>query len=531
MIWAILKKDWTLLWPLAVLVSLIQIAFEWAAYKFGFFGASPLAFELLRLLTPAWLVGVTALAVAVVHEDTIPGVDQDWLVRPVVRGELLLAKLLFLAVTVCLPMLIVNLIDELVLGFPLLPSLGDALYKEAYAFICLLVPAMAVASATRNMRDLVVLVAGLVVLYAATLWIAAMLFGVDYCPTCDTSVSWLQHLMQHAGLLVGSAVVLALQYYWRQTQVSRWILAAGVMLLVLVQLPWNTAFTIQSWMGVPIGSAATTIHVVADATEVTEGGGKHGRPGSARLATRALLQGDVDTAIENLESLRRAHQPPVILSVPLRITGVTHDEFLVVDHAEFSLVDAHGTVLYRGTGGTRKSVPLTPDAERPDVALQKFEVPAAVYSRIGSRAVSLVVKYSLTIRAVVAQHKISAAEGELRSPEIGVCQSGADPSAASIRCKQIGHAPNCYAATLYGPDGRHNPQVRSCGSDYRPFIPTITNVVNFTGIDLPIRDSYGVAHYEVDGSELPESYVILKVYETGEHFRRTVVSRLQNPLH
>jgi hypothetical protein len=73
--------------------------------------------------------------------------------------------------------------------------------------------------------------------------------------------------------------------------------------------------------------------------------------------------------------------------------------------------------------------------------------------------------------------------------------------------------------------------VRSCGSDYRPFIPTITNVVNFTGIDLPIRDSYGVAHYEVDGSELPESYVILKVYETGEHFRRTVVSRLQNPLH
>ena len=73
MIWSIFKKDWTLLWPLAVLVTLIQIAFEWAVYKFGFFGAAPLARELLRLLTPAWYIGVVALAVAVVHEDTIPG--------------------------------------------------------------------------------------------------------------------------------------------------------------------------------------------------------------------------------------------------------------------------------------------------------------------------------------------------------------------------------------------------------------------------------------------------------------------------
>jgi hypothetical protein len=300
---------------------------------------------------------------------------------------------------------------------------------------------------------------------------------------------------------------------------------------VLVQLPWNTAFTVQSWMGVPIGSAAATIQVVADAAEITEGsGGGHGRRSSAGLATRALLQGDVDTAIESLE-LRRVHRPPVVLSVPLRITGATHDEFLVVDHADFSLVDAHGTVLYRGTGKTRHSVALIPDADRPDVALQRFEVPQEVYRRIGSRAVSLVADYSLTIRAVVAQHRIPAIAGEIRSPEIGVCQSGADPTAAYIRCKQIGHAPNCYAATLYGPDGRHNPQVQSCGSDYRPFIPAITNILSFNGIDLPIRDNYGVAHYDVDGSDLSDSYVILKVYETGEHFRRTVVSRLQSTVH
>jgi hypothetical protein len=530
MIWPIFRKDWTLLWPLAVLVTIIQIAFEWAIYKFGFFGAAPLARELLRLLMPAWFIGVIALSIAVVHEDTVPGVDQDWLIRPLARTDLLLAKLLFVLVTVCLPMLVLNLIDELALGFPLWPSLGVALYKEAYLFICLLIPVMAVACATRNMIDLVVLVAALVVLYAASLWLSATLFDVDRCPTCDTSISWLQHVLQHAGLFVGSAVVLALQYYRRRTQASRLILAAGVVSLVIVQLPWSAAFAIQSWMGTPLGSPPAAIRITADPAEVTDGTGTGSRrQDTARRATQALLQGDVDTAVLSLKSVGRAHDVPVMLNVPLRITGLQQDEFLVVDRAELALLDAHGEVLYRGMGTERKSVPLLPDPTQPQVVRQKFAIPGALYRRIRQRAVGLAIDYSLTLRTLVAEHKIRATEGEVWSPLAGMCQTGTEASAASIRCKQIGRAPNCYAATLYGPDGRHNPQVYSCGSDYRPFIPATMHIISFLGMDLPIRDAYGVAHYEVDGSDLPHSYITLKIYETGEHFRRTVAARVQPP--
>ncbi|MBV8804953.1 MAG: hypothetical protein JO042_07895, partial [Sinobacteraceae bacterium] len=338
MIRAILKKDWALLWPLAVLVILIQLVLEWALYKSEFFGASPVAHELLRLMTPAWFIGLIAIAVAVVHEDTIPGVDQDWLVRPLQRRDLLLAKMLFVLGTVCLPMLVFNVAHVLVLGFPLVSSVADAFYKEIYLFICLLVPAMAVASATRNMRELVVLVVGLVVLYAASLWVGAMLFGEDRCPTCDTSVSWLQHLLQHVGLLVGSAVVLALQYYRRRTRISRMILAAGVVLLVIVQLPWDTAFAIQTRLGLTIGSPPAAIHIVAEPAEVIEQSGTgRGRQDNARRATQALLKGDVDAAVQDLQRLRHPSPAPVTLSVPLRITGLTHDDLLVVDHAEFAL--------------------------------------------------------------------------------------------------------------------------------------------------------------------------------------------------
>jgi len=530
MIWRIFRKDWTLLWPLAVLFTLIQIAAEWAIYKFGSFGGSPLARELLRLLIPAWFIGVVALPIAVVHEDPVPGVDQDWLVRPLARTDLVLAKMLFVLITVCLPMLVVNLSAELVSGFPALQSLGYALYKEAYLFVCLLFPVMALAAVTRNMVDLVALVAALVVLYAVSLWVSAALFGVERCPTCDSSISWLQHLLQHASLLVGSAVVLALQYYRRATRVSRLFLAVGVVLLVSVQLPWNTAFAIQSWMAVRRGSSPAAVRIAADTTEVADeaGTGRRGQD-AAHAATQALLQGKVDAAVQSLKSVGRMPDVPVLFNVPLRITGLANDEFLVVDRAEFALVDAHGEALYRGIGTERNTVPLITDPAQPGLVRQQFEVPGALYKRIRSRAAGLVVDYSLTVKVAIAEHRIGAAGGQVRASEVGVCQTSGDPSTVFIRCRQVGHLPDCYAATLYGPDGRHNPQVYACDPDYRPFLPSATNIISLAKIDLPIRDNYGVAHYDVDGSDLPHSYVTLKVYETGQHFRRTVVSRIQTP--
>jgi hypothetical protein len=367
-------------------------------------------------------------------------------------------------------------------------------------------------------------------LYVVSVWLTASLFGLDRCPTCETSLAWLQSLLQHFGLLIGSAAVLALQYYRRRTPASRRLLAMGVVLLVVVQLPWGVAFTIQSWFGAPIGSAPTAIQITVQPAQVTIGGAS-GRSGqdSAKRATQALVHGDVDTAVQIQKSIGRPPEAPVLLSVQLQIAGLSHDEFLAADRAEFAVLDAGGATLYRGTAAQRKSVPLLGNAADPGLVQQKFELPDAVYKRIRARAVSLVIDYSLTVRAVVAEHKMQASGGVLRSPEIGVCRSDADSNAASLRCRQIGHAPNCYAATLYGPDGRHNPQVLYCASDYRPFIPAPTQIVSLTGVDMPIRDAYRVAHYDVDGSQIQDSYFFFKVYEMGEHFRRRVVARLQIP--
>jgi hypothetical protein len=528
MIWPVFRKDWILLWPFVALLTLIEAVLEWSYYRFGFFGSSTLARELLGVLQPAWLIGTLALSVAVVQEDTIPGVDQDWLIRPIARTDLLLAKMMFVLAAICLPMATINLADELAYGFPFGPSLVGAVYNALYVFVCLWVPAMALASAARNMTDVLLLLSGLVVLYAVLLSVAALLFGTDRCPTCDTSVAWLQHQLQHGGVLIGSLVVLALQYYRRNTRLSRIVLAVGVVGLVSVQLTWNTAFAIQTWLSAPIGTPPAAIRIEADPIRPSglESGRRAAR-GGARQATRALLHGDVDSAVLNFAT--GSQRPPVVLAVPLRVSGLANDEFLVVDHAVYALLDADGRVLYSDASPERHSLPLIPAPGKPDLLAETFEVPAPAYARLAGRAAGVRVQLWLTVRAMVSEHRIRAVNGEVDSPEIGHCRSRSDRLASTVRCRHIGRVPNCLSAILYGPDGTRNPPVYACNSDYRPFIPPVTNIVQMSGIDLPISDPYAVAHYEVDSSNVADAEIAFKVYQFGAHFTRTVLAPLEPP--
>ena len=109
MIRHILAKDWRLLWPMVAFVTLIQICLGWVQYAWGYFGGVAAATHVLHPLTIAWFASITALSVAVVQQDAIPALDQDWLIRPLKRRDLLVAKLLFVALAVSVPMCAVDL--------------------------------------------------------------------------------------------------------------------------------------------------------------------------------------------------------------------------------------------------------------------------------------------------------------------------------------------------------------------------------------------------------------------------------------
>jgi hypothetical protein len=93
----------------------------------------------------------------------------------------------------------------------------------------------------------------------------------------------------------------------------------------------------------------------------------------------------------------------------------------------------------------------------------------------------------------------------------------------AVRCSKMGWSQFCFSATLFRPDGRHNPEIVRCIPDYRPYLPPLTNILNFLGFELPVRDPYGLAHYPVDPTELASSYILVKLYGERDHFKRTLV--------
>jgi hypothetical protein len=511
----IIRKDWKLLWPMVALVTAIQLGFEWSVFRSGLFGDDAAAAALLRPLTLAWFIGIGALAAAVVYQDPVPGVDQDWLIRPLSRTQLLLAKLTFLVLSVSLPMVILNLAHAMAMGFPLLASLDTILAKDLFVFACFIVPVTALAAATRNMTELIVAGAALVVVFALSLSASSFLLGAEWCPTCNTGMSWLQHLMQHAGVTCGAAAMLALQYFGRRTQVSRTLAVAGTIALVFVQIPWNIAFSLQQSLSNRNGAADATSFEVGQGTGAAVAAAV---PGDRRT-TQLLLHGRVDQAVESLKRRARADDSPVVVELPARLAGVPQDELLLVDRFDVRLFDRTGRVLYRGSNAGAAAEVMRP--EQPII-----DIPGRVYRKSAAAASRLQVDYWLTLMNGPAEHKLAALDGELRSADIGSCATLLDRNEVMLRCKTIGHAPYCYSATLYAPDGRHDPEVLKCVPDYRRFVPEFLNVLGFYGADLPLRDRYGMVHYALDESELANAYVLLKIYREGAHFKRSLdVSR------
>jgi hypothetical protein len=526
MIGSIMKKDWSLLWPMVAIVTIIQMALAWLAYNSGMFGSDLAPRELRQPLTLAWFIGIGALAAAVVHQDPVPGVDQDWLIRPLPRTELLLAKLLFAIIVICAPMLALDGAQVLAAGFSLPAALPVLVYKEVYLLICFVIPLMALAAITATMAELLLLGATLIAIFATALSVNAWLLGSEHCPTCDTGVSWIQHLVQHLGTLFGAGVILVAQYYRRRTGASRALAGIGTLALVFGQLPWSVAFGIQHWLS-PVPNAAQAIRIVYDAPrlsplqqeDVTGAAGLHYTPAASR--------NKFDAAVDYLQPHRSARTASVLILLPVQIDGLLPDELLLVDRSDVSLIGESGLPLYhgfnRGMLDPPSPVHAAATAQRGAPLLQAVELPSDVYRNFSGAKLRLRLDYSITLLKVASRHVIPARDGVLRGDDLGDCAARPeeDGSMIHVRCQKVGWTPFCLGVNLQGAADQENPAILQCDPDYRPYLPT-TEPVNRFGVDIPLKDPTGLTHYPLEAAQLSTLHLLITVYAVQEHASRAV---------
>src|ERR1700693_1045854 len=145
----ILKKDWNLLWPLVAALAVLQGLLAFARFTAGRLldGLPTVPGSLLELLAAAT---VTTL---VVHQDPIPGIRQDWLLRPIARRDLFLAKLLFVVVLVQGPWFVTDILQGLANGFSFGQFAAAATACAMAALLTLSLPVLAFATLTADLTE------------------------------------------------------------------------------------------------------------------------------------------------------------------------------------------------------------------------------------------------------------------------------------------------------------------------------------------------------------------------------------------
>jgi hypothetical protein len=521
----IIRKDWKLLWPLVLLVALLQFLLGWLSFRWGFFGEDLAARALYPALGGAWYVGIVALIVAVVHQDAVPGISQDWLIRPLARRDLLCAKLLFIIATISVPMLIMDLVDANAAGFSLTESLGHTAFKEIYVLVTLLVPLLALASVTENWPQVLAGSVILLVLYSFCLIGASLAFGPGRCPTCGTGMKWIQSIIDHFAVLIGAVAILRLQYFRRRTLLSRGIIVVGVVLFALVQLPWAPAFAIEQRLS-PDAPDAVSVDTSFDAAAnaATMGPERSVPTAGAGRVARQLLNGNTDAAATYLN--RRAHpeNQPLAFELPLRITGVPKDAILIVDRSEVQLRSEDDRVLYDGVNPTDTAGLTIGSGDAP--SHQTIELPAGLYRTWAQRPVHLQIRYWFTLFRKAQTYTMAATSGELTAGELGRCQSQlkGDLSEINLRCRQQGLGPTCYTVTLEAPDGKRDPGNPDCSPNYRPFTALWSAPMTFYGIDLQVHDPTGFVQYPIAPSLFADSRLLVTTYHARGHFVNTATT-------
>ena len=516
MIQHIFKKDWKLFRFHALLLALFQLAnvvvllFDPLSLESG----NGLAGMLHIVLPLTALAGGVALLVALCHEEAIPGVRQDWLVRPISRRDLVVSKVLSALIMVHLPMLAVDVLYGLGSDFPVMQSVAAALSRNILILVTITLPALAVASVSRNFSESVAIALALSSI-AYLFLVGARSFRREI-PTVDataeTGVAWIPTTLAYGLVFVAIIAVLSIQYKKRKTFLARIVVGVAAIVFWMVALftPWETAFAIESRLS--------------------------SRPDAGNDFTLSF-----DPTIGRLKRLSGPGRgPDSTLYIPVRVNGLPPDSIARVDLADSYSVDELGKTKHfsRDTNldlhnNGPNYLPLQIDALNSNPLLSPYNDPL-----VRNNPFQLEMMLFVTLLRATQETPLPGLLGPVRNPvpkppcgnwfssfgtpweEEGDITEGA----LRVRCMPVIAQPPCVTLVLMNlPQPYVLRPSLTCYRDYGPhygYLAPGGEVVNAVAL---IGDPSGKVRYPLGLNDMTATQGFLRWYKPVDHFTVKVV--------
>jgi len=508
MVWHIFKKDWKLAWGFVLAVASLHWIAAFVKFRLGVAGENEALTMLSQLLPGLSIFSSMFLTCAIVHLDAIPGVKQDWLARPIPRGSLLREKFLFVIATVCGPMFVGNLFLGVANGFGFRSALFQATIFVVYLFFFTVLPIFALAAVTRNMTEAFVMGCACAFLIGASITVYEFANGASHNTVGGvvwSGVGWIGEAIRLGLAAIAATLIAGVQYFRRKTILARALLVGfGVLIFISEVFPWHAAFAIQQRLSARDNSA---------------------RPVQVAFEPK-LGRYKSSSAVALAEDRRRGgSENDAAVFVPVQVTGIGDDAILITDRAEVRLTEPEKRAEYHGTGenfDVRREGPGSPASS----VYQKIVVPGSVYRDWKDRAAQMQIEYSLTRFVLKNSYAMPALNGNERMPGWGWCETEVNEAgtALELHCLQQGKGPICGTVLLENAaTGERNPPRSVCRSDYAPYLdrPLPDSLERF-GTMLPFRDPTGLAKFPVDGAQLAQARVVIRVYEPEQHFTQSL---------
>jgi hypothetical protein len=531
MAWHIFRKDLALLWPLVLLAVLAQMSMDGLALAMDAVPQQPILRPFTQLTVMVVALAIVFTVALGVQQEPIPGTRQDWLVRPIRRRDLLVAKLLFVVLGVHVPMLLVDAAQILVHGFSFGEAISGALARNLLIFFTLSLPALAIAALTRTVGQFIAAGIGYFIAafaVAVLLSLVARLAGQEQAtnPLAWTGVAWIPQTAGRIILAIGAAAALLLLYLRRRVAVARGVFPALALLSLMTTLmPWEWIFAVQQTAKAAPAAPAITVAFDPAAPRYHLAPGESVdsyAAGNAQVRLRGREAGDVPA-----ENRARAAQGDVALYLPLRIAGLEANARPWVDRAMVRIKDAGGQVVFEGRGDDLKLDPAK-SGSGGALAYEAIRIPGLVYQQAKDRPLAVEIDVSLSVLSPQPAQTIAALGADAHLAGLGRCASGRDSDGDEIelRCLTPANPPSCLSAALDDPvTGRRNPDVLICAPNYAPYgTRSFPDAFSRYDVDAPFRDRLGLGAYPVGAEQLGQARVVLTRYEASAHVLRRVAA-------
>jgi hypothetical protein len=188
------------------------------------------------------------LTVRLIQADPVPGTREYWLTRPYRWKSVLIAKAMFIAVCVNIPILLARIAIIVLDGFPLPSNLWGLLWTQVLMALQLLVPAAALAAVTASLTPFIFTAVSLLATRTLVQAFIPLRRSGVFQTEWPLNYGWTRTAAQGLILVTVGILLVYIQYRYRRTTLSR-ILGVGAVALVLVVYVWmpmSFAMDVQS---------------------------------------------------------------------------------------------------------------------------------------------------------------------------------------------------------------------------------------------------------------------------------------------